>query len=86
MKDDLRLACGRRLFEYHCYEGEDSSDAKLWHHTHQEVRVMSKLDDTETPMYKVKFNDGFTYEVFNDELLKSPSEYYRPDYVKGGSL
>ncbi len=35
-KDDKRLARGRRWFEYHCYEGEDSSDAELWHHTHQQ--------------------------------------------------
>ncbi len=28
-------------FEYHCYEGEDSADAELWHRTHQQVTVIS---------------------------------------------
>ena len=86
--DDRRLARGRRGFEYHCYEGEDSSDAKLWHHTHQQVAVLKKLKppdvDPELSMYHIKFADGFEYDVFSDELLLSPAEYTRPAYRKGG--
>jgi hypothetical protein len=78
--DDKRLARGRRWFEYHCYEGEDSADAKLWHHTHQTVIVLSKLKDTELPMYRVRFADDFEWDVFGDELLSSPKEFERPGY------
>ena len=71
-------------FEYHCWESEDSSDAELWHHTHQQVEVLQNitLDHDEFKMYRVKFNDGFEYDVFEDELLDSPDEYERPDYMK----
>jgi hypothetical protein len=86
IKDDKRLARGRRFFEYHCYEGEDSSDAELWHHTHQQVIVLnreSNIDEVYVgKIYRVRFPDGFEYDVCDDELLKSPSEYYRPDYKK----
>lgn len=75
----------KRWFEYHCYEGEDSCDAKLWHHTHQEVIVLHELEniDIETgQMYRVKFTDGFEAGVFEDELVESPAEFYRGDYKK----
>ena len=84
--EDKRLAKGRRYFEYHCYEGEDSSDAELWHHTHQQVEVLKKKQDGKGDceggivIYGVRFTDGFEWEVFNDELMASPSDYYRPDY------
>ncbi len=86
--DDKRLARGRRFFEYHCYEGEDSADAELWHHTHQLIMILNKLtqgvEEKEVgKMYRVRFKDGFEYDACNDELLKSPIEYYRPDYNKG---
>ena len=84
---DKRLARCRRYFEYHCYEGEDSSDAELWHHTHQQVEVIRKLRNIEEVdeadygrMYEVKFPDGLIYNVCDDELVKSPTDYYRPDY------
>ena len=78
---DGRLARGRRYFEYHCYEGEDSADAIVWHHTHQKVEVLNKktLDHTEFKVYRVRFPDGLEYDVFDDELMKSPEDYYRPD-------
>jgi hypothetical protein len=81
---DKRLAWGRRLFEYHCYEGEDSCDAELWHHTHQRVTVLRRLKDAdpELIMYRVVFQDGFEYDVFGDELVRSESEFERPDYKK----
>lgn len=83
---DKRPAKGRRYFEYHCYEGEDSSDAELWHHTHQQVLVLNKLtniDEYEVGrMYRVRFSDGLEYDVCDDELVKSPKDYYRPDYTR----
>jgi len=75
-------------FEYHCYEGEDSSDAELWHRTHQQVRVLSKVQcgdgDLVSAVYCVRFNDGFEGYAFGDELVTSPARFYRPDYVKVG--
>lgn len=72
-----------KWFEYHCYEGEDSADAKLWHHTHQEVEVVQKLSENETDscMYQVRFPDGFESPIYDDELLESPAQFERPDYV-----
>ena len=83
---DNRLARGRRWFEYHCYEGEDSSDAELWHHTHQQVIILNKItegvEEREVgKMYRVKFVDGFQYDVCDDELVKSPADFERPDYL-----
>lgn len=84
--DDGRLARGRRWFEYHCYEGEDSGDAELWHRTHQQVVVLRKLkvpeecDHENSPMYHVRFEDGFEYDIFGEELVSSPEEFERPDY------
>ena len=72
----------KKWFEYHCYEGEDSSDAELWHHTHQEVEVLNKIPPSESDleMYRVRFNDGLEYSVFADELMDSIKDFYRPDY------
>jgi hypothetical protein len=83
--DDKRLAHNRRWFEYHCYEGEDSTDAKLWHHTHQQVIILNKItegvEELEVgKMYRVRFADGFEYDVLDDELLKTQKDFYRPDY------
>ena len=83
-KDNRRLAPNRRWFEYHCYEGEDSCDAELWHHTHQQVAVIAKLKDTGLPMYKVRFSDGLEYDVFSDELVNSPKDFERQNYKNKG--
>lgn len=45
----------------------------LDNHSGQEVRIVRQLTDDECdiecqPMYKVKFDDGFIYDVFGDEL------------------
>jgi hypothetical protein len=73
----------RNWFEYHCYEGEDSNDAELWHHTHQRVKVIKKEQDCDqTKMYMVQFVDGFKAVVFDDEILSGPEENERSDYVK----
>lgn len=72
-------------FEYHCYEGEDSQDAVLWHHTHQTCLVVNELSldefdyDEVGAIYTVVFEDGLRHEVFEDELIPR-SEWYRPDY------
>ena len=93
LRDDKRLAYGRRWFEYHCYEGEDSADAELWHRTHQRVSVLQSNGGVscgsswycDMPRsYLVRFADGFEGQVMDDELLAEPSEFYRPDYKKGG--
>lgn len=85
MENDERLAKGRRFFEYHCYEGEDSSDAELWHHTHQQVIVLNKIADIDEAdigrMYRVRFDDGFEHDVFDDELIVNPIKFCRPDYI-----
>ena len=85
MKDDGRLARGRRLFEYHCYEGEDSADAELWHHTHQSIEVLARTQhghhDGPTPtMYRIRFADGYECEVWDDELVLSPGQFELDDY------
>jgi hypothetical protein len=77
----------KKWFEYHCYEGEDSCDAELWHHTHQQVKVIGKPelveemeDGHKITTVKVRFSDGLEYDVFDDELLDSPQAFERPDY------
>jgi hypothetical protein len=78
-------------FEYHCYEGDDSCDAKLWHHSHQQCKVLKMVEagDGVTEMergyngysavFKVRFADGFVWDTFEDELLDDRSEFERPD-------
>lgn len=87
---DKRLAHGRRLFEYHCWEDERSNDAKLWHHTHQTVKVTMRTQhghiDSPTPtMYHIRFADGFEAEVWDDELVGSATDYQRPSYRRKGA-
>jgi len=74
------MAKKQKWFEYHCTESEDSEHAELWHHTHQKVTILSKLKDTEISMYKVRFADGFEFDVFGDELFTDPTNFERPDY------
>jgi hypothetical protein len=75
----------RKWFEYHCEEGDQSADAHLWHRSHTPVRIIRCLDaaiaDAEgvARVYRVKFEDGFVGEVFDDELMDSPSQFFRPD-------
>ncbi len=77
----------KKFFEYHCYQGHDSADAKLWYHSHQPVTVLALIysgaADTETEraeigdpnVYSVQFPDGFIGDAFEDELLASPDNY-----------
>ena len=75
-------------FEYHCLESPKSADAEAWYHSHQKVKVLSRGEDDhdefpdEPKIYIVQFEDGLTYDVFDDELMDSPKEFYRPDPPK----
>jgi hypothetical protein len=78
-------------FEYHCCESPDSTDAIVWYHSHQKVKVLlvseigvgnniQERSDNEQPrVYRVKFQDGLEWDVFEDELMNTPLEFYRPD-------
>jgi hypothetical protein len=85
----------RAHFEYHCYEGHDSNDAKAWYHSHQPVTVLEENeDDGQRHMfadhadradagmpvsYHVRWGDGYEHTVFEDELLTHPKHFSRPD-------
>jgi len=82
-KDDK---IGKELwFEYHCFESPESSDAEAWYRSHQKVKVLERGEDDhdefpdEPKVYKVQFEDGLIYDVFDDELLESPDKFNRPD-------
>ncbi len=67
----------RVFFEYHCLQSEESCDAELWHHTRQRAVVVAvvtypEVDLELSPMYVIRFEDGYQYDVFNDEVTKSP--------------
>jgi len=75
-------------FEYHCFESVASCDYKLWLRSHQKVKVLARGQDDhdefpdEPKVYTVQFDDGFKYDVYDDELMNSPEEFYRPDPPK----
>lgn len=64
----------RAFFEYHCYEGDDSSDALLWYHSCQYCTVLRAEGRDEEllygPGYTVRFDDGFEWGVVSDELFR----------------
>jgi hypothetical protein len=81
------------LFEYHCNESHTSSDAPIWYRSHQRVTILKCInlsDAEEMPkqidrfanglqlMYRVRFEDGLQWDVFEDELLDLASEFERP--------
>jgi hypothetical protein len=81
-------------FEYHCYEGHDSCDAEIWYRSHQKVKVLSiselgvgdtkyeRLMEGQPRVYKVRFKDGLEWDVFEDELMESRTEFSRPEPPK----
>lgn len=89
------IEAGRRMwFEYHCLESHDSSDAQLWYRSHQQVVVLrvanqESLHEGTTKLergnegipltYQVRLDNGFEFEVFEDELLTTEAEYIRPN-------
>jgi hypothetical protein len=80
-------------FEYHCWEDEKSTDAELWHHSHQKATVIgiAPNDGMEIPThkarwecgqplsFKVRFADGFESVACEDELMSSKQMFCRPD-------
>ena len=75
-------------FEYHCYESDDSCDEEIWYRSHQKVKILSvsewsfdnlqdRIDDGQPRVYKVMFNDGLKYDVYEDELMNSTEDFYR---------
>jgi hypothetical protein len=81
-------------FEYHCWESDESSDAELWHHSHQKVEIIAmtepgygdteeqRFENTQTAMFKVRFSDGLESEAAEDEILESKKQFERPDPPK----
>jgi hypothetical protein len=80
-------------FEYHCYESPESCDSEIWYRSHQKVKVIgvsewsfddyeNRMNDGQPRVYLVEWKDGFQYDVFEDELLESPNEFYRPNPPK----
>lgn len=78
-------------FEYHCLESHTSGDAQAWYRSHQQVTVLSistpgggdtslqRGENGEPRVYRCQFADGLQWDIFEDELLNSPAEFYRPD-------
>lgn len=85
----------RFWFEYHCWESHDSKDAKLWYHSHQQCEVLGMIPNAGVDcdirsqierfeighqiVYRCRFDDGFEWDVFEDELLDDKSDFERPD-------
>ena len=77
-------------FEYHCYEGHDSCDAEIWYRSRQPVMVLGisvpgvgrtyleRSRDGEPRVYRVRFLDGFEYDVYEDELMIDERHYDPP--------
>jgi hypothetical protein len=74
----------RYWFEYHCNESPSSAHAQWWYRSHRPVVILrqAETDPGEPLVFTVKFEDGFEGDVFEDELLKSPDEFERPDPPK----
>ncbi len=87
----MRVVGKRLWFEYHCYEGHDSTDAKLWYRSHQQVRVLhmeergygatpeARGEEGQPRVYKIQFADGFKHSAFEDELMVSQADFERDD-------
>lgn len=75
--DPERFAARDRVFfEYHCLQSDESCDAELWHHTRQWATVLRRIEPPEIDdglMYAIVFDDGFRYDVFDDELSRKPA-------------
>ena len=93
---DLRVFGHTFWFEYHCYEGHDSADAKVWYRSHQQCVVQDfadcdpaafttfeeRADAGHSIVYRVRFADGLEWDVFEDELLDSRDQFCRSDPPK----
>jgi hypothetical protein len=82
---------GTYWFEYHCNEADDSCDAKLWYHSHQQCKVVEMEEpgfgrtigwrghNGHPASYKVQFADSFMWTAMEDELFTSRKQFHRPD-------
>ena len=91
--DDLWATGSRVWFEYHCLESDRSSDAQAWYHSHQQVEVLGLSDCEQVSfataeerayeamvlVYRVRFDDGLEWDVFENELLTDPNQFERDD-------
>ena len=39
-------------------------------------------ENGEPRVYRARFEDGFEYDVWEDEVMNSPNEFYRPNPPK----
>ena len=81
-------------FEYHCFESPSSCDAEVWYRSHSKIEILGivEMGNGETPqergengeprLYRARFEDGFEYDVWEDEVMNSPNEFYRPNPPK----
>jgi hypothetical protein len=89
---EYRIKIGKSYwFEYHCFESDSSADAKLWHHSHQKIKIIAmteagygkdeneRCENTQVAVFKVRFADGYEDEACEDEILESKKEFQRPD-------
>ena len=91
--EQLARIGARYWFEYHCWESHDSGDADVWYHSHQQCTVLSFADCNPPAftgfvergeagaslLYRVRFDDGLEWDVFEDELMTSRDHFERPD-------
>lgn len=94
--EHLRPVGSRQWFEYHCNESHDSGDAQVWYRSHQQCEVLriadcdpvfftgfrERADAGHQLLYRVRFDDGLEWDVFEDELVDSPADFCRPDPPK----
>lgn len=86
---------GQQLwFEYHCFESPESGDAPVWFRSHNKVTVLKLVEpgfgktqndrayNGESAIYSVRFPDGLEWDAFEDELLDSKKDFFRPDPPK----
>lgn len=91
----------KALFEYHCYEGHDSSDAELWYRSHSSVTVCGldpqadnepgdgyawRMEQGLPLVYLIRFEDGEQFSAWEDELLTDARGYERQAPPKRGSI
>ena len=82
----------RAWFEYHCWESDESADAEIWYRSHQMVTIITLNEHDAGDMiraerdkeglpytYRVGFDDGTEWDVWEDELSETVDEWYRPD-------
>lgn len=83
-------------FEYHCWESHESMDAQVWYRSHQKATVLEmtpydgvgltreeRIECAQPFTYRVRFEDGLEWDVFEDELTKTKDGWNRKEPPKG---